>query len=772
MTQHPSGPDDPHQAGTQGERRHPHAVGTPADQAPVEGVPTAHPTTVPGEPTTRIGDGPSDEAGPSADEGLRAGDALADVEALTSAPVDGHLIPLLRPTAAQRWTARTSGVRAPLVPAWVSDAQVRREAAARTAKDVAYTTGYRSLRLPWDVARLAWYAVVGARRLGWRVTRWAFDIDGHPLIGEVTARDDRAYVRMAHDRTIRQKWRFTLLSVLTLVALIVAAVVDATAPWWVLPALTTVTAVTLARYGTPVGTALLSPAVRKDVKVPLTSQAIVQALSVLGITGLTKSLAVGSERIWRSGIATIRGGYVVHLQLPPGVVASELVPHEDRMAAALGRPKDTVIVTPLPHVTPSDLRLFILDRPILSGKPATWPLASKRKVSVFDTLPLGIDRIGDPYRLPLIEQNVFTGGIPGSGKSAMVRVIAAAAALDPLSRLSIVNLKGTPDFLALEAVCHRYLSGNPDSDRDIVPAALTALAEVATDLGHRATLLTTAARKQLAPDSKITRELAHQVPGLRPHVLVIDEAHRLFDGSEADAAKAADLLTRIVRLGRAHGVILVLATQLGDADSVPPALLRMASVRMCMRVSDHIALNQLLGNGASRVLGVPSDFAPGTGLVRTATGTVKIRSYYLDGPALTDIGKRALALRSDLRVLTGDAAGDPLTPTDRTDPADLLKDVLAAIPTTAPVGGRADSDVAWLTELETALTQRPGYAGRAPGWLAGELRARKVPTEPLNRRVPVDVRASGQRNETGVRATTVQAALAELLTTDPGAPAS
>jgi S-DNA-T family DNA segregation ATPase FtsK/SpoIIIE len=534
----------------------------------------------------------------------------------------------------------------------------------------------------------------------------------------------------------------------------------------VLPVLVLLLVVGLARAGKPVGTALLSPAVRKDVKVPLTSQAIVQALSVLGIGVLTKSLTTDSSRIWRSGIATTRGGYVVHLQLPPGVVAGELIPHEDRMAAALGRAKDTVVVTPLPHVTPSDLRLFILDRPILSGRPATWPLASKKRVSVFDALPLGIDRIGDPYRLGLIEQNVFTGGIPGSGKSAMVRVIAAVAALDPLCRLSIVNLKGTPDFLALEGVCHRYLSGNPDTDPGIVPATLEVLREVAADLGTRAALLTTAARRGQAPDSKITRELAQHVAGLRPHVLVIDEAHRLFDGSPYHAGRAAELLTTIVRLGRAHGVILVLATQLGDADSVPPALLRMASVRMCLRVSDHIALNQLLGNGASRVLGIPSDFAPGTGLVRTAAGTTKIRSYYLDGPALTEIGKRAIALRSDLQALTGDAAGQHLAPVaEGSDPAQLLRDVLAAVPTTAPTGGPADTDVAWLAELETALAEHDAYAGRAPGWLAGELRARKVATQGLNRRVPLDVRPSGQRNEAGVRATTVQAALADLLTT-------
>jgi S-DNA-T family DNA segregation ATPase FtsK/SpoIIIE len=287
---------------------------------------------------------------------------------------------------------------------------------------------------------------------------------------------------------------------------------------------------------------------------------------------------------------------------------------------------------------------------------------------------------------------------------------------------------------------------------------------VAADLGTRADLLTAAAKKGLAPDSKITADLAERVPGLRPHVILIDEAHRLFDAAEDDATRAEDLLTRIVRLGRAHGVILCLATQLGDADSVPPALLRMASVRMCLRVSDHVALNQLLGNGASKTLGVPADFTPGTGLVRTATGTTKIRSYYLDGRDLAEIASRALALREASGALTGDAAGDVVT-VEQVDPTVLLRHVLDDMTSAAP-SGPEDAGVAWLAELEAALTRRPEYAGRAAGWLTSELRARRVPTGAVNRRVPAPDGGTRQVNRAGVRGQDVRRALMRLLGDD------
>jgi hypothetical protein len=72
--------------------------------------------------------------------------------------------------------------------------------------------------------------------------------------------------------------------------------------------------------------------------------------------------------------------------------------------------------------------------------------------------------------------------------------------------------------------------------------------------------------------------------------------------------------------------------------------------------------------------------------------------------------------------------------------------------------------VAWVSELETVLTARhETYTGRADGWLTGALRARRVPTSGLNRRVSTTVRPSGQRNEAAVRACDVRERLAELL---------
>jgi S-DNA-T family DNA segregation ATPase FtsK/SpoIIIE len=719
---------------------------------------------------------PAEAAAPGEEQAtsLRAGDALADVDALTAPSVDGHLVQLPRPSLGEQLRSVQDGERVPVLPGWARDRRVLREKTARTARAVGYVTGFRTVRAPWDAVRLSWYATVGARRLGWRLTRWVFDIDGHPLLGEVTARDDRAYVRMAHDRTVRQKWRFTLVALAALLLLAGLAMVNAYSPWWVLPALAVLTVATLARHGKPAGVQLLSPAVRRDVRIPLTSQAIVQALSVLGISPLTKALATDSSRIWRSGIVDVRGGHRVQIQLPLGVLAVDLVPHEQRMAHALGRRADCVIVEPLPDRTPGDLVLHILDKPVLATGRGAGPLAKARKASWWTPVQVGITRIGSPHSISLRGGAWFLGGQPSSGKSSLLKIAAAHTALDPHAVLSVLNLKGSPDYVGVKPVCHRYLSGSPETDPLVIGRAVDLLRELLAETARRNDYLTRLVEAGKAESTDVTPDLAAAHKTLRPYTVVIDEAHRLFDKTDnPDAEETADLLGKVIKACRSVGITLVCATQLAGTESVPPALVRAARIRGCLTVQDEISFRQIFGNagrGAYADSGVAA-LPPGTVILKSEDGAaVKVGTYLIDTKTLTDIGRRALALRSDLQLLSGDAIGDTLTPTQPSDPADLLRAVLAAIPTTAPTGGRDDDGVAWLTELEAALTGKAEYADRASGWLATELRARNVPTAGLNRRVTGEDGQTTQRNTAGVRATAVRQALEHLLTTQPNHP--
>jgi S-DNA-T family DNA segregation ATPase FtsK/SpoIIIE len=81
---------------------------------------------------------------------------------------------------------------------------------------------------------------------------------------------------------------------------------------------------------------------------------------------------------------------------------------------------------------------------------------------VFQPVPFGADVRGRSVKVPLIYHNWLIGAIPRQGKTAAVRVIACAAALDSLCELWVHELKGSGDLDPLERVAHRFVSGVHD----------------------------------------------------------------------------------------------------------------------------------------------------------------------------------------------------------------------------------------------------------------------------------------------------------------------
>ncbi|MFI9561767.1 cell division protein FtsK, partial [Nonomuraea endophytica] len=139
----------------------------------------------------------------------------------------------------------------------------------------------------------------------------------------------------------------------------------------------------------------------------------------------------------------------------------------------------------------------------------------------------------------------------------------------------------------------------------------------------------------------------------------------------------------IIKLGRALGVVLILATQRPDKDSLPTGISANVSIRFCLRVAGQIENDMILGtsaykNGIRATVFVPEADA-GTGYLVGATPMPKVvKSAYLDTPATQRIADRALALRQAAGTLSGYALGqepDQVTPT-----FDLLADILAVVP--------------------------------------------------------------------------------------------
>lgn len=246
--------------------------------------------------------------------------------------------------------------------------------------------------------------------------------------------------------------------------------------------------------------------------------------------------------------------------------------------------------------------------------------------------------------------------------------------------------------------------------------------------------------------------------------VILDEVHRLFDKSDNPQADASsELLAKVIKAVRSAGITLICATQLAGTESVPAVVTRAARLRGCLVVSDHHSFQQIFGTGSGQsfeTTGV-ARFRPGTVLLRSETGAPeKVGCHNITPALLAQIGKRALAERERLHLLTGEAAGEVVEPEEREDPALLLRDVLVAIPTTEPTGGRLDRDTAWIADLEIGLEP-----DRAPGWLGPELRARGVKMIKVTRsggKYIGEDGKPGQRGAVGVKERAVRTALEAL----------
>src|SRR5438552_9463000 len=78
-------------------------------------------------------------------------------------------------------------------------------------------------------------------------------------------------------------------------------------------------------------------------------------------------------------------------------------------------------------------------RPVANRRPAGG--APDGPLSIFDPVPIGIDEFGLLVRLLLIFRNLLIGGEPGSGKSGLLNLIVAYAALALNCRLCLLDGK-------------------------------------------------------------------------------------------------------------------------------------------------------------------------------------------------------------------------------------------------------------------------------------------------------------------------------------------
>ncbi|GGM43948.1 cell division protein FtsK [Dactylosporangium sucinum] len=643
---------------------------------------------------------------------------------------------------------RRGAQRRPLVPGWLRSSAELRDAAVWAAGYAGHVTAYHALRLPKYAGKLALRAPVGLVRSAGRAFRWLFDLEGEP-VRQATVRNENAeqYLHLSRQRDRRVRWRGMVALAVT-VALVVAVVAVLLAPMWVRWATLAALVGLFGTFGAPADKPLIDRAVVGTQVARLTSDIVIRALSVLGVAGINQAMAKqGNGAVTFPAPITRDGpGWRADVDLPPGVTVGEVMDRRDKLASGLGRPLGCVWPEGNADVSPSRLVLWVGDQPMAASRQPAWPLLKASTVDMAKQFPFGTDPRGRIVYLELPYTNVLIGSIPGYGKTAAIQLPMLVAALDPHAEVWAYELKGTGGLDPIAKVCARYGSG---ADDDTAEAALQALRDLRAECQQRAAIIKKLP-KDVCPDNKVTADLARRIKGLHWLVAGLDECQELFAHPEF-GKEAGELAEKIIKLGRALGVILLLATQRPDAKSLPTGVSANVGTRYCLRVMGQLENDMVLGtsayrNGIRATMFAKKDKGVGY-LVGAADEAQIVRTFYLDGPTVEKLAARAYAARESAGTLTAPTVE---TPTARRET--LLEDTLAVF--------RADEPKLWAETIVERLTAlRPDvYAELTRDHLMAALKPYGITTTQVWGTDPATGKGANRR---GIDRATVADAVAE-----------
>lgn len=657
----------------------------PADRLPDVPAPGGRsgngPGLVPDGPRSPDRDGDGTEAVPDeyADYPDIDGDGIPD--GTPDNPLVGELVDSPEAQRPDPWTLdrfRTAQ-RRPILPAWAKSKAEARDALKVTGGHAVYAAAYHVTRVPKYTVKLAARSPLGAVRVVSGTVRWLFDTTGEPVRQAAVRHEDAAeYLALVRHRDHRVRWR-GIITAAASVAAIVAAVAVVSADEWVRWTALAVLIAGLGIAGRPADRPLLDTAVQVPQVPKLTSEHVIRALSVLGIAGINQALSKNPRAV--AFVAPVRQdgpGWRADVDLPPGVTSAEVMERRDKLAAGLSRPLGAVWPEANPDIHPGRLTLWVGREDMATAKQQPWPLLKSGTVDLFRPFPFGTDPRGRPVTMELVSTNVLIGSIPGAGKTFSLRVPLLAAALDKRAELWVFELKGTGDLEPLAKVATRYGSGPDD---ETIEQALFGLRDLRKELARRAKVIA-GLPKADCPENKVTPDLAAKRSlKLHPLVVAVDECQELFT-HPAHGKEAGDLAEKIIKLGRALGVILMLATQRPDSNSLPTGVSANVGTRYCLRVMGQVENDMILGtsaykNGTRATMFTRRDKGVGY-LVGASDDPQIVKTFYVDGPAADRITDRARRLREAAGTLTGHAAGelDPGKPREDT----LLEDLLTVCP--------------------------------------------------------------------------------------------
>jgi hypothetical protein len=609
-----------------------------------------------------------------------------------------------------------------------------------------HRAGWHGVRLPLYLPLGLFWAVIGVfRLLGWQI-RWWWHPELSSLLQHAANVNDPKEGREIHRHLSNARQARGLFLAGELVAVLVAVVLLLTAaPWWVFWLVAAVALPVLARIGHPadrpiIGTAVVVPRYRR-----INADVVLRAYYKAKLGNPDKpdeEVKFGSQM---SRDRYDRGSQVMVI-LPHGVTFSLAMASREKLASGLDVSLSQVYLS---RDKTSNRRhmLYVADVDPLSIPAGRTPLLDCKPRDIWNAAPLGLDERGRRVLLPLMWTSVLIGAQPRKGKTFTARALALYAALDPYVRLSVFDLKGSPDWRKFALVAYTYgfgmladrVQGDP---METLRATLRAAKKEVQLRNVRLSELPTA----VCPEGKLTRDIARDRRyGMPVWVIVLDEFQdALNSGDEEYDREVADLMVFLIKQGPSTGVLFIDSTQrpsgIGSTGRVAKLFTDFRDnhqTRFSLKTGSWQVSNLVLGGDAysegfdSSSLPV-GDGTNGTydyrgigilydGPVENAT----VRCYLADGEDAEKILHAARQHRERAGTLDGMAAGDEIT----TQARDPLADSLDAF-------GASETALSWQQLAERLAEQLPErYADITPAALSATLTGMRLGIESKNVRV-------------------------------------
>jgi S-DNA-T family DNA segregation ATPase FtsK/SpoIIIE len=613
----------------------------------------------------------------------------------------------------------TGEKRRPVIPEHWRSGEAARKHVGLIAARHGHRAAYHGVRSPAYFARSLAFSVWGVVVTVRRILAWWHIPGATKLEWEAAAKGSlNDHLRLHKQGRETRKARGTILAfcLVLLAAAVVAMVL--LAPWWGWGLAAVVLYASFALAGRPNGKTITSKAVLPSDVAPPTADVIVRALGAMGISQINAAIKDGPPINFPSPVREDGPGWRFEVDLPYGVTATQIIERREQLASGLRRPLGAVWPEVVSHEHAGRLECWVGRVDISKAKPAPWPWLRTGGGDVFGPFPFGTDPRGRRVDGHVVEHNWLVGSMPGQGKTSAVRVLIAAVALDPTVEMWIHELKGTGDLDPFEQCAHRFISGIDDES---IAYAAESLKRLRAEVIERAARLKKIPR-ELCLDKKINRQIANK-RSLRLHPLMgaFDEVQNLFAHPKYGKQAGEDAIF-IIKIGRALGVFLILATQRPDKESLPTGVSGNVSTRFCLKVAGQVENDMVLGTSAykngARATTFRAKVDAGLGYLKGEENTPQVvRTYYLNGSDTDRAARRARVIRETAGTLSGVALGEY----DDAPRRDVLADVVEVF--------NGDAGLQWpviAVRLAGRFPER--WTATTADAVSAEVRARGVPS--------------------------------------------